>query len=214
VIVKTDLNSAGLPEIELQFQYRNPLRLAARFLARKGIRWPGRVQPRYPYPVRGKHDYLVLNSIRDLPDDVFDCPDLIVEKFTPEIHDGRYCLREWYFFGDVSIDLVELSADPVSTFGEQAPWLHKPAPPELWDLRRSLGLEYGKIDYTICGGKPIAFDINKTVGTRCPPTAAGKALAASLANGLESFVKNGVMRWSATSAPVSTSLSTSRQAGE
>jgi hypothetical protein len=194
VIVKTVLNSAGLPEIKLQFQHRSPFGLAARFLARKGIRWPGGVQPHYPYPMRGKHDYLIFDSARDLPDDVFDCPDLIVEKFLPEIHDGRYCLREWYFFGDVSINLAELSADPVSTFGEQAPQLHRPVPPELWELRRSLGLDYGKIDYAICDGKPVAFDINKTVGTRRPPTEAGKALAASLAEGLESFVKNGAMR--------------------
>ena len=148
VIVKTVLNSAGLPEIKLQFQHRSPFGLAARFLARKGICWPGGVQPHYPHPMRGKHDYLIFDSARDLPEDIFDCPDLIVEKFQPEIYDGQICLREWYFFGDVSIDnLAELSADPVSTFGEQAPQLHRPVPPELWDLRCSLGLDYGKIDY-------------------------------------------------------------------
>jgi hypothetical protein len=190
VIVKTDLNSAGFPEIKLHYAHGNPVGLAARFLARKGIRWPGGAQPRYPYAMRGKRDYRVFHAVRDMPDEIFDCPALIVEKFRPEMHDGEYCLREWYFFGDVSINRAELSADPVCTYGEHAPRLDKPAPPELWELRRNLGLDYGKIDYAICGGEPVVFDINKTIGTRRKATEAGKAFAAALAKGLESFVKS------------------------
>ena len=50
-----------------------------------------------------------------------------------------------------------------------------------------MGLDYGKIDYAIVDGKPVVFDVNKTVGTRRPPSELGKALGASLAKGLEAF---------------------------
>ncbi|SFK22196.1 hypothetical protein [Methylocapsa palsarum] len=191
VIVKTDLNSAGFPEINLQYPHWSPFGLAARLLAREGIRWPGGVQPRYPYPMRGKQDYRVFDSVRDVPAGVFDCPALIVTKFSPEMHDGKYCLREWYFLGDVSIDRAELSDDPVSTYGKHTPRLDKPAPPGLWDLRRKLGMDYGKIDYAICDGEPVVFDLNKTIGSRRRPTEAARTLAAALAKGLGSLAKSG-----------------------
>jgi hypothetical protein len=68
--------------------------------------------------MRGKQDYRIFNSIREMPEELFDYPMLIVEKFIPEMQDGKYCLREWYFFGNVSITRAELSADPVSTYGD------------------------------------------------------------------------------------------------
>ena len=37
-------------------------------------------------------------------------------------------------------------------------------------------------------GQAVLFDINKTVGTRDPPTDSGKALAATLAKGIDSIV--------------------------
>ena len=190
VIVKSDLNSAGFPEIKLRYPYWSPLGLAGRFLARKGIRFPGGLQSHYPYAMRGKQDYRIFNSVREMPEELFDCPALIVEKFIPELQEGRYCLREWYFFGDASINRAELSADPVSTYGDHAPHLEQAVPQELSDLRRKLGLDYGKIDYVIHKGYPVVFDINKTIGARRNPTEGIMALSASLAKGLNSFTTN------------------------
>ena len=108
-----------------------------------------------------------------------------MERFLPEMHGDRYCLREWYFFGDASVNHTELSGDPISTYGEAAPDLSEPTPPELIQLRRDLRMHYGKIDYAMSKhGKAVLFDINKTVGTRQPPTERGKALGSALAKGL------------------------------
>jgi hypothetical protein len=184
VIVKTALNYAGMPEL----MHRYPRRSLRGALARRGVRFPGCALPDYPYTIRGKQDYRIYSSVRQMPAEVFDCPDLIVEKFLPEMHGGRYCLREWYFFGDVSVNHVELSDDAISTFGDAAPHLSEPTPPELIQLRRELGMHYGKFDYAMKDGKPVLFDINKTIGTRHPPTESGKALGAALAKGLNSIV--------------------------
>ena len=134
VIVKTALNSAGIPERT----YRYPRRSLRRWLARKGVRFPGSAVPNYPYAIRGKEDYRIYSSAREVPAEVFSCPDLIVERFLPEMHGDRYCLREWYFFGDASVNHTELSGDPISTYGEAAPDLSEPTPPELIQLRRDL----------------------------------------------------------------------------
>jgi hypothetical protein len=184
VIVKTALNSAGIPELS----YRYPRRSLRRIFTRIGIRLPGCALPNYPYAIRGKDDYRIYSSVREVPDEIFNCPDLIVERFMPEMHGGRFCLREWLFFGDVSINHVELSDDPISTYGESAPHLSEPTPPELVQLRREMGMHYGKIDYVMNDGIPVLFDINKTVGTRYPPTEECKAIGAALAKGLESIV--------------------------
>ena len=183
VIVKTVLNHAGLPEL----MHRYPRRSLRGALARRGIRFPGCDLPNYSYTITGKQDYRIYSSARQVPTEIFDCPDLIVEKFLPERHGERYCLREWYFFGDVSVNHVELSDDPISTFGEAAPHLSEPTPPELVQLRRELGIDYGKIDYAMNDGKAVLFDVNKTIGTRNPPTERGKALGAALAKGLASI---------------------------
>jgi hypothetical protein len=184
VVVKTALNHAGIPEL----LHRYPRLSLHRALARRGVRLPGYALPEYPYTIRGKQDYRIYSSVRLVPPEVFDCPDLIVEKFLPEMHGGRYCVREWYFLGDVSFNHVELSDDAISTFGEPAPHLSEPTPPELIQLRRELGMHYGKIDYAMRDGKPVLFDINKTIGTRSPPTELGKAVGAALAKGLRSIV--------------------------
>ncbi len=188
VIVKTALNFAGIPERRWHDQHLSRRWSLRGFLARRGIHLRGSVLPKYPYAVRGKQDYRIYSSVREVPAEIFDCPDLIVERFLPEMHDGRYCLREWYFLGNVSFSHVELSDEPISTFGERAPYLSEPPPPELVHLRRELGMHYGKIDYAMTDGKAVLFDINKTVGSRHPPTDSGKALAATLAKGIDSIV--------------------------
>jgi hypothetical protein len=187
VIVKTALNFAGIPE--RQAYERLDRRWSLRgFLARRGIRLLGSVTPKYPYPVRGKQDYRIYSSVREVAAEIFACPDLIVERFLPEMHGGRYCLREWYFLGDVSVNRTELSDEPISTFGEVAPHLSEPTPPELVQLRHELDMHYGKIDYAMRDGQAVLFDINKTVGVSHPPTDSAKALAATLAKGIDSIV--------------------------
>lgn len=37
-------------------------------------------------------------------------------------------------------------------------------PDELIKLRQELGLDYGRIDFTIYDGKAVVLDVNKTIG--------------------------------------------------
>ena len=37
-------------------------------------------------------------------------------------------------------------------------------PEELQALRKKLGFDYGRFDYVIHNGKPVLFDVNKTIG--------------------------------------------------
>lgn len=40
-------------------------------------------------------------------------PDLVVERFLPERHDGHYCLRVWMFLGDKETNTLCYSAHPI-----------------------------------------------------------------------------------------------------
>ncbi|MCE9583492.1 MAG: hypothetical protein K8T20_13485 [Planctomycetes bacterium] len=137
---------------------------------------------------RKKQDYRIYDSAREVPPEVFRCEDLVVEKFLPEMHDGLYCLREWYFLGDASVNNVELWRDPVITSGNDAPDLREPTPPELVALRRELGIDYGKIDYVMHEGRPVVFDVNKTMGTGSFMSEGTTRFARILAQGLNSLL--------------------------
>lgn len=150
VIVKSALNYAGIPERRIE----------------RRRRWFAK-RPRTG-AIRSKRDYRLHASAAELAPEVFADEERIVERFLPERHGDRYCLREWYFFGPASIDHVELSHDPIFTTAEPAPELALPAPPELVALRREYGLDYGKIDWVMHEGRPVVFDLNKTPGYAAP----------------------------------------------
>lgn len=177
VIVKTALNCAGDSEM-VYFRHRSKFR---RLYVRKSP-WPS-----YPMRMERKADYRLYDSPSEVPEAVWECGDLVVEKFMPERHANLYCLREWYFCGNRSAQWAELSPDPIFTSGERIPHLDIPVPPELQALRERLGFDYGKFDYTMVDGKAMPFDFNKTSGVI---NAEGKdvhELAVKLAPGLDIY---------------------------
>lgn len=177
VIVKSALNSAGIPEHRLGLGQRSWLSaIHGELLAAIAPKWKLKDYPIYP-------------SADDVPPAVFRSDDVVVERFLPEVHDGLYCLREWYFLGDASVNRAELWRGPVISSGNAAPDLVEPTPPEVISLRRELGIDYGKIDYTMHEGRPVVFDVNKTVGTGTFMSDAATALAQTLAKGLDSLLR-------------------------
>lgn len=168
VIVKTDLNSAGKPEMRA-----SPGRFSLL----------GRIWGRTQTFRRAKSDYRIFSSLADVPDAYFS-NDFVVQKFLPEMRDGEYVLREYYFLDGAEFHNVEVGPHPVMTTGSQIHTSTEPAHPKLRELRRLLNLDYGKIDYVLAGGEPVIFDANKTIGTRRNPTAATWELARHLAAGL------------------------------
>ena len=189
VIVKTECNYGGLPEQRLHPRARAGwwewAGVARRLLPTPrgrdagGIAW-GSVQ------FLRSDDYPVFPSLREVPEEVFHNRNLVVEKFLPEVTEGDYCVRYYYFLGSAGVNLLFRSKDRVikatADKVEEAP-----IPQELYGMREKLGFEYGKFDYVLRDGKVVLFDVNRT-----PATAAlrhwglAEEVARRLAGGIKS----------------------------
>ncbi len=177
VIVKSALNSAGIPEQRLGVGQRSWLSaIHGDHFAALAPKWKLK-------------DYHVYQSASEVPPAAFRSEEVVVEKFLPEMHDGLYCLREWYFLGDAGVNRAELWKQPVIASGNAAPDLVEPTPPEVIAMRRALGIDYGKIDYTMNEDRAVVFDVNKTIGTGTFRSDATTAIAQMLASGLNSLLR-------------------------
>lgn len=168
VIVKTERNYGGLPEQWLGSRLRGGQKKWGGVIRRllghlpsgstRGIDWRS-VQSLSPsaYPVFG--------SVREVPAGVFANRHLIVEKFLPEIVDGDYCLRYYYFFGAKGVNLVFRSKDRVVKAANALTVEEVPIPEELYLIREKLGFDYGKFDYVLRDRKVVLFDANRTPAT-------------------------------------------------
>ena len=181
VIVKSDENHCGIPE-RLAFERRWTPEAIAYRVRRKWTALRGR-----HVGFDGKESYRVLPSLADAPAWAF-FPGSVVQPFRPEIRDGRYVLREYYFFGDRHYLSAEVGDTQILTSGEQIEGGATAVPPALLALRARLKMDYGKIDYAMVDGEAVAFDVNKTPSTRVPITAGGRALAAALAPGIVRYL--------------------------
>ena len=159
VIVKTDNNSGGAPE-ELLFRRRHPL-LA--WLRRRAVsvmeHAPGQ---RFAWRKRLR-DYPIYNSLSEIPAGVFRNRALVVEKFLPEREGDRYFLRNYVCLGDHS-QSVRIADSKTYVKRPSARQVDEglEVPEEVLSLRRQLGMDYGKIDYTINEGQVVIMDVNRT----------------------------------------------------
>jgi hypothetical protein len=104
VIVKTNRNCGGGRE-----------RLAA---ARGSwwVKYRRAVRERLPWSWRSHlptTDYHIFPSPKQVPRAVWHNPDLLVERFLSERHDGFYCLRTWVFLGDRETNSLSYSHEPI-----------------------------------------------------------------------------------------------------
>jgi hypothetical protein len=115
--------------------------------------------------------------------------DIVVEKFRPERYRGKFVLREWYFFGAGDYFNAETSDRPIFTSGADTPSLAAPPPDAIRQVRRDLGIDYGKIDYVVADdGEAVLFDVNKTLGVSDPSSARVRAMSTTLAKGVDGFL--------------------------
>lgn len=193
VIVKASLNHAGGPERNAMA----PAGAGARWVFRLRNQWRAlqararRLWSAAPATAAmlGKGGYCVLPSVRHVPALCFDDPDLVVERFTPERHDGQYVLREWYFLGKAEFLRTEVAPYPVITSGEYRPDLTVDVPDNLRRLRREWKIDFGKIDYVMQDGQAVVFDVNKTPAFPGPPVSdAHRRLLEALAPGIVGFL--------------------------
>ena len=154
VILKTDRNYGGEPERRLLLPNRARVRDALR---RRLSRHPWRIRQSLP-----SSDYLILDSVSAVPEDVWDNPYLVVERFLPEREGALYVLRTLTFFGDRWICRRITSASPVVKSGNAVHAGEIEPHPEAFATARRFGLDRGKVDYVLHDGEAVILDVNRT----------------------------------------------------
>jgi hypothetical protein len=159
VIVKSDLNYAGVPErfmrmTPIEHRFRAARRLRIRLDSMRGV----------APPFAGARDYRIYDRLADVPARWFSDPDVIVEKFRPEIEDGLYHTRVYQFLGDRSTCTRMGTRNRVVKAEPDAKTEPVAPAPDVVEWRRRLGLDYGKLDYVMNNGEVVLLDVNKTTG--------------------------------------------------
>ncbi|TPK38210.1 hypothetical protein FJ492_24455 [Mesorhizobium sp. B2-5-4] len=171
VIVKSNLNNRGIPETLLN-----------RRSARAGKSLP------FPH-LPALRSYEVHGTLGDVPDGVFDCDDLVVEKFIPEPEPDGFAVRFWVFCGERERCTRYVSPNSLVKASETIRREPVPVPDELRERRRELGFDYGKFDFVMHEGRAILLDANKTPGRPQNLVKMFAAGAADLADGFEGLIR-------------------------
>ncbi|MFO1061285.1 MAG: hypothetical protein U1E53_30500 [Dongiaceae bacterium] len=172
VLVKTDANYGGLPEMMLRHQAEQAGRRSA-----------------IP-PVVALEGYSLFPNPRAVPPAVWTTPSLVVERFLPEREGEAYCMRVWTFLGTRERSTRYRAAVPVIKSSDVRGAEPVPVPDEIREARRALGFDYGKLDYVRHDGRWVLLDANRTPGAP-DNLLADPALAASLeglADGLADYL--------------------------
>jgi len=165
VIVKTNLNSGGLPERRIMRNgWPAPIRALHRGLE-KALRGCGLSSCASTI----SNEYRTFDSAADVPSEMFDSPDLIVEQLVNERLEDRYCHRRYYFLGDAEVSQLWLGTRSICAEDTDDVEVHEvPTPEALREFRRRISIDYGKIDYVLDkDGQVIVLDVNKTPGGLC-----------------------------------------------
>ncbi len=160
VIVKSELNYAGQPERKL---LGTPLsRIAFRIACHVPFYRPANPGPEPHF--RSPGDYIIYDSPRSVPEGWFHRNDILVEKFVPEMQDGLYCLRSFSFLGSHSVCTVRKANHPIVYTSTTIKREMVEAHPQIVELARIMGFDFGKFDFVVHEGAPVLLDANKTPG--------------------------------------------------
>ena len=181
VIVKTNLNFGGKPEMRLVMAAGGEPMQKLQDISKLPWTVSGLLKP---------ENYPIYKNPRLVPPRVWDNPRLIVEKFLPEREGELYCLRQYIFFGESEVNARSISRDPrVKSRRVVRREMLGSTPPAVRAVRDELGFDYGKFDYVMSGGEAVVFDVNRTFSYN-PESEGGssQALVLKLADGLEPFL--------------------------
>lgn len=165
VVVKTNANFGGLPEhrtlMRSTMRHRLPytLRRSVRRVFKKLAH--GTAKLAYVDFLEPK-DYRVFESKREVPDAVFANPALVVERFRPERHGEQYVSRNCAFFGNAGITVWEKSRQPLIRGDAEMQLEIIPNDAPMGNLRKTLGMDFGKLDYGMVNGEVVLYDVNPT----------------------------------------------------
>jgi hypothetical protein len=183
VIVKSDLNYAGQPELVLGGNWAEQ-RFA---LWRRFVRRMPRVA-RWEKPITQWQDYEVFERLSAVPRALLRSRKVVVERFRPELEGGLYHLRIYQFLGDRYTCSRLASPNPVIKAQNSVRVEQIEPHPEVLAWRERLGIDYGKLDYVVEGGEAVLLDVNKTTGaSRHMADANLDAMRRHLAEGLYGY---------------------------
>ena len=154
VIVKTVLNHRGIPERQYEVSGSPGSRLSWDVRRLLIPRYKAKVCPRYE----------VFSSLAEVPEEVWSDRRLIVEKFAPGRIELPVIKNRYEFFFNIELNtrstFNSLLCDPstIESFD-----VINDVPASVMDVRRSLHLDSGAIDYFMVGGEALVIDANKTV---------------------------------------------------
>lgn len=172
VIVKGNLNAGGFMEV-------NHNEIALRF--------------GFPPPHPGVTKcppYRVYERLDDVPDQAWNDPRLVVEKFTPDPDvGGGYALHTWVFMGSSERCTRMVTSDHISKAGDVLRYAPVEVPSQLRAQRERLGFDFGKFDFVMHDGQPMLLDANRTPGTATAIRPLVKAGAPKLATGLDELIR-------------------------
>ena len=135
-------------------------------------------------------DYLIYDSLREVPEWAWQGPGLIVEKFLPERDAQGYYLRQWTFLGDRERSVRSRSEVPIIKRDNVVGRETVPVPDEIRAWRDRLRFDYGKFDYLVHEGRPLLIDTNRTPGAHHDGESRPERRASilALADGMQAFL--------------------------
>ena len=163
VIVKSDLNHAGRPELSLKqsFLFWRKVNL---YIFRKLHIFSSGIIPGLPPRIDSPLDYRIYDNLKSVPAACFRSPKMVVEKFLPEKEDGLYFVRNCSFLGDRMTCLRLASKYPIVNFNTRLSMEFIEPHPQIMEIRKQLKFDYGKFDYVVHDGEVVLLDANKTTG--------------------------------------------------
>jgi hypothetical protein len=184
VMVKTDLNHAGMPERMLRREMRGAKGALLRLIERAApCTWFGHLP---------NDQYVVFEHKDAVPGWVWRARGLVVQPLYMERRGDLFALNQWYFLGDRDCVSTLLSRAPVVKIANVAGFvpLHREVPDEIRRRREELAFDYGKFDYVIVDGRPMLLDANRTPdeGPAFPTIPRIADICAALAPALAQFL--------------------------
>lgn len=183
VIVKTNNNFGGLPEITVSSKWHN-------LIGRAWKRSAPYIEKALGQDLAWRScliKYPIYNNLNEVPPGVFRNPALVCEKFLPEQEGDKFFMRHYIFLGDHWRSTLVSGASPLVKGHNSCQVAENlPVPEEVLSLREELGMDYGKIDYAIHQGQVVILDVNKTPGS--PANHATPTILSELSPGIWSLL--------------------------
>jgi len=176
VIVKSNLNSEGKPEVAHN-------RLAE--IRKRAM----------PHPGAMRTPYRIFNHRDEVDDADWQDPSLIVEKFITEPDaSGGFAFRTWVFMGSRERCTRFVGPKPIGKANDAVENKPVDVPPELRAERERLGFDFGKFDWIMHDGHAVLIDANRTPGTARSIESFISAGSKNLADGLNGLIADRLPR--------------------